>query len=164
MLMEDVLITLRVIEGMRRKQGKDDHISMKRALISTNVDAAMSNKQLRGKVNHTEEVKEFLREVVSHQQRLQSASEAPTNPLEAQSAPPKDKGEAPAEVVIPVAMKPFIEKEINFQVFLDLLTEKVDMQRVSIPFRNFKEIEFSRHGLPEFILHIFSFLAVKPVP
>ena len=115
MLMEDVLIVLRVIEEMRRKQGKDDHISMKRALISTNVDAAMSKKQLRGKVNHTEEVKDFLREVVTHQERLRSASEAVTNPLEAQKAPPKDKGDdVPAEVVIPVAMKPFIEKEINF--------------------------------------------------
>ena len=30
------------------------------------------------------------------------------------------------EIVIPVALKPFLNKEVNFELFLEILTEKVD--------------------------------------
>ena len=39
--------------------------------------------------------------------------------------PEQDEGPK-EEVVVPVAMRPFLDKEINFQLFLELLADKVD--------------------------------------
>ena len=36
------------------------------------------------------------------------------------------------EVVVPVAMWTFINKEVNFELFLEILTEKIEKQRVSL--------------------------------
>ena len=36
------------------------------------------------------------------------------------------------EILIPKAMQPYINKEINFDVFLEILTERVDKLRVAI--------------------------------
>ena len=51
-------------------------------------------------------------------------------------------------------MKPFVNKEINFQVFLDVLSDKVDPQRVSLSFQQVREVELGRHGIPWIIINI----------
>ena len=62
------------------------------------------------------------------------------------------------EVVIPMAVKPYLNKELNFDLYLQLLTEKVDPQRVRIDLKTFKTIDFSQHGVPLLILEIMAFL------
>lgn len=91
--------------------------------VNENVNNAMSkNVQIR-KTDNTEEVKEFLREVVSHQMRIKKQEDSILNPLEKQDPESLYTQE---EVIIPAAMKPFLSREINFQVFLDILSDKVD--------------------------------------
>ncbi len=46
-------------------------------------------------------------------------------------------GELFEEIIIPKRIKPFINKEINFKFFIDLLTEKVDKMRVKISLKEF---------------------------
>ena len=46
------------------------------------------------------------------------------------------------EIEIPFELKPFLNKEINFTLFVELLTEKVDEQRVAMNMKQFQEIEF----------------------
>jgi hypothetical protein len=43
-----------------------------------------------------------------------------------------DDDEVEEEIVVPVQIKPFLNKEINFNLFIEMLTEKVDQQRVAI--------------------------------
>lgn len=93
------------------------------------------NIQIR-KTDNTEEVKEFLREVVSHQIRIKKQQDSVLNPLEKQD--PENSLYSQEEVIIPAAMKPFLSREINFQVFLDILSDKVDAQRILLNFKQFR--------------------------
>jgi len=51
-----------------------------------------------------------------------------------------------------------MNKEVNFDLFLEMLTEKVDQQRVALQLKQFVDIEFSLYGLPLVIVEIMSFL------
>lgn len=62
------------------------------------------------------------------------------------------------EIIIPLALRPFMTKEVNFDLFLEMLTEKVDQQRVALQLKQFLDIEFSLYGLPLVIVEIMSFL------
>lgn len=57
-----------------------------------------------------------------------------------------------------MALRPFMNKEVNFDLFLEMLTEKVDQQRVALQLKQFVDIEFSLYGLPLVIVEIMSFL------
>ena len=95
-----------------------------------------------------------------HQKRLEKKRNASLNPLAVQDNDSEEEHTGTQEeVVIPVAMRPFLNKEINFQVFLDLLSEKVDPQRVSISLKEFREIEFGRCGIPNIVIRLFSVLS-----
>jgi hypothetical protein len=98
------------------------------------------------------EVKEFLSEVKAHQDRIRHTEEQNDDENEDDPHVPEE------EQIIPVAVKPYLDKELNFDLFLELLTEKVDEQRVTLDLKAFKEIEFSQHGVPLLILEIMAFL------
>jgi len=98
------------------------------------------------------EVKEFLSEVKEHQDRIRHKEEQNDDANE------DNPHISTEEHVIPVAVKPYLDKELNFDLFLELLTEKVDEQRVTLDLKAFKEIDFSQHGVPLLILEIMAFL------
>jgi len=52
-----------------------------------------------------------------------------------------------------------MNKVINFDLFLDLLTEKLDEQRTALTQKQFEQIEFGTHGYPKIIIQIFCFLS-----
>jgi len=60
--------------------------------------------------------------------------------------------------VIPKAYQPFLNTEINFRLFIDLLSDKVDIQRVSFSSGRFKDLSFSCAGYPKLIIEIFRYL------
>ena len=112
LLMEDILTIKKEIDSLRKLAGKDDHLQIKNMSVNENVNNAMSkNIQIR-KTDNTEEVKEFLREVVSHQTRIKKQQDSVLNPLEKQD--PEESLYTQEEVIIPQAMKPFLSREINF--------------------------------------------------
>jgi len=41
-----------------------------------------------------------------------------------------------------------MNKEINFDLFLEMLTNKIDLQRVMIGHSEFNEVTFKDHGMP----------------
>ena len=56
-------------------------------------------------------------------------------------------------------MKPFLNKEINFDLFLEMLTNKVDAQRVQLGHAEFNGIHFTHHGIAELVTAIMCFLS-----
>lgn len=65
------------------------------------------------------------------------------------------------EIIIPVSMKPYIDKELNFQIFIDILTERVDLLRVSLNLQEFYSLNFQNIGLPKVVLQFFAFISNK---
>ena len=59
---------------------------------------------------------------------------------------------------VPSHIKPYLNTEVNFDVFINLLSDKVDLQRVSMTPKQFKNIEFSYYGYPKIVIELFSFL------
>lgn len=49
----------------------------------------------------------------------------------------EEKDQLEDEIEIPFELKPFLNKEINFTLFVELLTEKVDEQRVAMQIKQF---------------------------
>ena len=45
-------------------------------------------------------------------------------------------------------MKPFLNKDINFEMFIEMLTNKVDKQRVELGCKEFENIDFVKYGIP----------------
>ena len=70
----------------------------------------------------------------------------------------EEEVEIEAEIVVPHNMKPYINKEINFKMFIDLLMDKVDQQRVFLKLKDFQEIKFGSYGLPLVVLKLFQVL------
>ena len=114
----------------------------------------MKNRKTVEKEDHVAEVKNFLREVKDYQDRLRHR--AAQRNEETACADHDDEPEE--EIVVPPKMRPFIDKEINFDLFLEMLTERVDEQRVRLTPKQFNEIEFTQHGLPHIVLEIMCFL------
>lgn len=52
-----------------------------------------------------------------------------------------------------------MEKDVNFNLFTDILMTKVDLQRAKMDQKTFCSIDFPSFGLPEVIVRLFSFLA-----
>jgi hypothetical protein len=51
-------------------------------------------------------------------------------------------------------MKPFINREVNFKLYTELLIDKLDSQRISISIKEFKDIDFPCLGIPKLYLKI----------
>ena len=92
---------------------------------------ALLNKKPLKKPDPSFEVKEFLSEVKTHQDRIRHKEEQNLDENEDEPHIPEE------EHVIPVAMKPYLDKELNFNLFLKLLTDKVDVQRVNLDLNAF---------------------------
>ena len=58
------------------------------------------------------------------------------------------------EIKVPDEIKPYINKEVNFKLFTELLMGKVDKMRVDISINEFIDIDFSCLGLPKLYLKI----------
>ena len=127
MILPDVMISLKHIEDLRKTLGKSDPREIRNNLIQENVNLAMqSNKQVERKPD-AENVKQFLREVKTHQDRQRLELQLAANPLDMELAKRLEDMESEnKEYVVPVAMRPFMNKEINFSLYVDLLSDKVD--------------------------------------
>lgn len=99
---------------------------------------------------------------MSHQERIKKEKEEALKELEnltgASKEVTKENSMPKEEITIPNEVKPFLEKEINFELFQQLLTEKVDMERVTLTQKEFREIKFSNKGIPQLMVKIFCFL------
>ena len=67
------------------------------------------------------------------------------------------------DIHIPVKVQPFLKKQIDDQVFKDLLYDEVDMERVSLNLKQFKEIHFGTVGFPLIMIMWWSFISREPV-
>jgi CII-binding regulator of phage lambda lysogenization HflD len=63
------------------------------------------------------------------------------------------------DFVIPPELQPFLNKEVNFELFVDMLAEKLDQQRVTLNLKQFQEIEFTQYGIPNLLIEIMMFLS-----
>lgn len=63
------------------------------------------------------------------------------------------------EETIPNHCKPYMQKEVNFKLYCDMLMKKTDKQRINIDIIDFTKIKFSNFGMPEIIIRLYSFLA-----
>ena len=86
------------------------------------------------KENHIKDVIGFLREVKEHQDRAKKKSDMESNKFEAVN----DAAGIEEDIIVPVSMKPLMNKVINFDLFLDLLTEKLDEQRTALAQKQFE--------------------------
>ena len=55
-------------------------------------------------------------------------------------------------------MKPYVSKEVTFLTFVELLSDKIDLQRVSLSFKQFCEIKFGYNGFPKLVIKLLCFL------
>lgn len=51
-----------------------------------------------------------------------------------------------------------MNKTINFELFLELLSDRIDLQKVKISREEFLQLEFSVQKIPAFFIKIWSFL------
>jgi hypothetical protein len=114
---------------------------------------AEKSKKLVEKTDHATELKLFLKEVKELQDKIKRKEDEAKNYFEVV----EDEGPQ-EEIIIPLALRSFMNKEVNFDLFLEMLTEKVDQQRVALQLKQFVDIEFSLYGLPLVIVEIMSFL------
>ena len=162
-IIDDLMLVLKKIEQVRVKEGKHDQIAIIKKTTHQKLAYAAKNKSTVDKENHVAEVKNFLREVKEYQDRikkkkaLRSSLEDTPYTDQVYDLDPLDK-----EIVIPASMKTLIDKEINFDLFVEMLTDKVDKQRVRLDLKMFSEIEFSKSGLPNMIVEIMWFLTRAP--
>jgi len=63
------------------------------------------------------------------------------------------------EVPIPSYIKPMMDKEVNFQLYCDMLMQKIDKQRVFITPNAFIKLKFENFGFPEVMIRLFAFLS-----
>lgn len=152
LMSDDIMICMSNLERLRAREGKQDPEQMRREQVRLKIQSAIEQNKKIEKEDRAGEVKEFLREVVHHQEEMKRAQE------EALSA--DDLAEKLAAV--PNRIKPYLHTEINFSVFVALLSDKVDPQRVSLGPKQFKEIEFSCGGYPRVLIETFSFLTNLP--
>lgn len=125
-IIPDVMIGLRYIEELRNSQGKSDPHKLRFHQIDENVKVAMKSKSQVARKNVNEDVKQFLREVQWHQEKQRVELLLAADPLDLDLAKKLEDMEGPEKKVIPLAMKPFMNKQINFSLFVDLLSDKVD--------------------------------------
>jgi len=45
-------------------------------------------------------------------------------------------------------MKPFLEREVNDDIFYELMYDRLDEERVTLNFRDFKQINFGLIDIP----------------
>jgi len=120
------------------------------------------------------EVQKFLGEVVLLQERIAAREKALDadqefkNPNditiedETVRKPPEVSLDLLEEVVVPATMKPYINREVNFKMFTEILTERIDKSRISITLPEFQQIEFCEMGLPRFVTRILALLTQEP--
>ena len=75
----------------------------------------------------------FLKEIKELQDKLKKKAEQNKNFEKVI----EEKDQLEDEIEIPFELKPFLNKEINFTLFVELLTEKVDEQRVAMQIKQF---------------------------
>ena len=76
----------------------------------------------------------------------------------------EDSDDLPGEeIIVPVKIKPYINKEITFNFFIEMLTERLDPQRILITKEQFCNINFTVLGYPHFILKIMSVFTGKTI-
>ena len=67
--------------------------------------------------------------------------------------------EDPFQIIIPNNKKPYINKDINFKLFIEVLTEEADQMRVCLNQEDFCKIQiFSSLGLPTIVIKMYQFL------
>lgn len=111
------------MENQRVQEGKHDRIALLRKRAHKNSDYALRTKNQVDKVDYSAEVKKFLKEVKEHQDRITRKQQLENNSAQFGV---EDEEDHIVDTVIPVAVKPFLNKEINFDLFLEMLTDKVD--------------------------------------
>lgn len=57
---------------------------------------------------------------------------------------------------MPPAVKPFLKKEINLELFQDLLMDRIDPQRVSLSLEDFTRLNFTMEGHPRVMVKVLS--------
>lgn len=132
---DDVVLLLKVLENKRIQEEKHDEIALLRNRINANANSALLNRRTSTKLDNIKEIGKFLSEVKRHQERLKRQQILSSNNFEAIAALKKQMNEeddSDVDEVIPLAMRPFLNKEINFDLFLQMLTERVDQQRTYI--------------------------------
>ena len=85
-----------------------------------NVHMAEQSKKLVEKTDHATELKLFLKEVKELQDKIKRREDEAKNYSEGVDVGPQE------EIIIPLELRPFMNKEVNFDLFLEMLTEKVD--------------------------------------
>jgi predicted patatin/cPLA2 family phospholipase len=89
-----------------------------------NVHMAEQSKKLVEKTDHATELKLFLKEVKELQDKIKRKED---NRNEAKNYFEVLEDVGPQEeIIIPLGLRPFMSKEVNFDLFLEMLTEKVD--------------------------------------
>ena len=112
LMQEDIQLTLAHMNKQRTKLGKQNEWQNFQNQLK-------SDGRIQDKKQTTQEVQRFLGEVAILQNKINKKRE--------------EDDEANQEVItVPPEMKPFINKEINFQTFVDLLMDKVDTMRVTL--------------------------------
>ena len=97
------------------------------------------------------QVMRFLGEVVDIQERIKDRERALNGlpPLININVLPSERTE---KISIPPRLKPVVNKEVNFELFTNLLMEQFDVQRTSLSLDEFRKIEFSCAGFPKVVL------------
>lgn len=62
------------------------------------------------------------------------------------------------EIIVPQQFKPYMNREVNFKLFQEILMERIDKSRVTIKLQEFQRIEFSEMGFPRLLTRIFALL------
>jgi hypothetical protein len=61
------------------------------------------------------------------------------------------------QIIVPNSIRPYINRQIDFDLFNEIMTERVDQQRIKIGLDQFLPISFKRHGLPQVFYHLARF-------
>ena len=65
------------------------------------------------------------------------------------------------EITVPPSMKPYEKRNIDFNLFVELLMDKLDDQRVSLTLKELQRIHFEPYGVPKIIIYLFCFIYRK---
>jgi len=161
LLKNDIQTISRFLAEERQRQGRNDNMGLKHEIILKNVKQAEEAKSVVIAKRPNEDVKRFLRDVVYFQKK-NGTGRFPYEDEDDVSQGKNERDDLFGNQSVPANIKPFMDKEVNFKLYTDLLMEKTDLQRIFLDSQGLAKVQFQNFGIPEIVIRIFAFLAQEP--
>ena len=147
---DDLRILMQKIADLRLQEGKHDLHQLKTRSSLDKLRHVIDSRRVIDRVDHNEEIKLFLKEVKFFQDLINLQTVLKTgNTDEIIEEHPDHDINPNSKIIVPSMIKTFMHKNVDFQLFVELLSDCLDQQRVFIDIETFQKLNFCKWGIPQ---------------